>query len=242
MSHPQQHAYVASVVAANPGLASGRVLEVGSYDVNGTIRDLFGGDYLGVDLTPGPGVDLVASGTDLDDPDGFDVTVSTECFEHDPRWRETFANMARLTRPGGLTVFTCASRGRVEHGTRRTLVGDSPGTQAEGSDYYRNVTADDFTGIDLDGWFRMWRFDTYALTGDLYFTGVRHGPGSGRLPDPPDPRALARMMPLHLRAARLPLLGLLAVTRSERAFQRLAVPYWMVLLRTANRLGLTVTG
>jgi hypothetical protein len=48
-------------------MLSSRVLEVGSHDVYGTIRSCFGsvGDYVGIDLSPGPGVDLVLSAHEL---------------------------------------------------------------------------------------------------------------------------------------------------------------------------------
>lgn len=37
-------------------------LEVGSLNVNGTVRDLFTGVYLGVDMRDGPGVDTASPG------------------------------------------------------------------------------------------------------------------------------------------------------------------------------------
>ena len=124
MSHPEQLAFLDAVARANRQLVEGsRVLEIGSYDVNGSVRTLFATstDYVGVDLSEGPGVDVVSFGHELALPDdAFDLAVSAECFEHDPHWAETFANMVRLTRPGGMVVFTCATRGRPEHGTRRT--------------------------------------------------------------------------------------------------------------------------
>ena len=43
----------------------------------------------------------------------FDVVISCECFEHNPYWRETFLNMTRVLRPGGLFVLTCATTGRA---------------------------------------------------------------------------------------------------------------------------------
>jgi hypothetical protein len=71
--------------------------------------------------------------------------VSTECFEHNPFYLETLVNMIRLTRKGGAVLFTCASRGRGEHGTARTSPDASPGTQTRGWNYYRNLVESDFT-------------------------------------------------------------------------------------------------
>jgi SAM-dependent methyltransferase len=179
VSHPEQQAFLALVASANGALVDGsRVLEIGSYDVNGTVRRQFGRarEYVGVDLTPGPGVDRVAFGHEVDDPDGaFDVTLSGECFEHDPHWRDTFSNMVRLTRAGGLVTFTCASTGRPEHGTGRTDPAMSPGTQAVGSDYYRNLAQSDFDDLPLTEWFESHRFWYLPTSFDLYFVGVRTG-------------------------------------------------------------------
>ncbi len=246
MSHPEQLAYLAAVIAANrEQVYGGRVLEVGSYDVNGSVRGLFDvaepSAYVGVDLVEGPGVDRVQYGHEVDDPDGsYDLAVSAECFEHDPQWLATFTNMVRLTRPGGVVAFTCASRGRVEHGTRRTLVSDSPGTQAEGVDYYRNLTARDFTSaLDLRSMFTTWSFDSCRTTFDLYFTGVRAGggPATGRLPAEDALSAIPRMMGLPARAVRLPLRLLQLAVRDEARYQRVAVPYWLTMIRLAGRLG-----
>src|SRR5262245_54404953 len=134
MAHLQQMAFVALVDEHfvrphRPGL---RILDVGAYDLNGSARSVFSGcDYVGVDLCEGPGVDLVCSGHEISLPDrSFDITISCECFEHNPYWLETFRNMHRMTCDGGLVVITCASRGRLEHGTPRTDFSSSPGTQS----------------------------------------------------------------------------------------------------------------
>lgn len=155
-----------------------RLLEVGSLDVNGTIRGLFAGtNYTGVDLMAGAGVDLVASGHQLDLPaELFDITLSCECFEHNPFWIETFENMCRMTKPGGLIVVTCAARGRLEHGTKRTSPQTSPGTQAIGIDYYRNLNEDDFrAAIPFDSRFQYVRFFQVPSSFDTYFIGVKAG-------------------------------------------------------------------
>ena len=92
-----------------------RILDVGSYDVNGTLRQVAppGAPYTGIDLTAGPGVDLV-----LEDPrrypfpaDSFDLVVSTSCFEHDPMFWVSFLEMLRVLRPGGYIYVNAPSNG-----------------------------------------------------------------------------------------------------------------------------------
>lgn len=239
MSHPEQLAFFEAVARANAGRVDGAtVLEVGSYDVNGSIRRIFGtsSTYVGVDLTEGPGVDLVGFGHEVDHPDDtYDLTVSGECFEHDPHWRDTFANMVRMTRPGGLVVFTCASHGRPEHGTRRSDVTDSPGTQAEGMDYYRNLTAADFDALPLTTWFSRHRFWTMPTTFDLYFVGIRAGaPSTAAFPAEAHVAAIRRLLPVAHRAIRLPLRLVAAVVHDEDRYQRIVMPYWLFLLRRSG--------
>lgn len=180
MAHDQQLDFVRTARDALMGddLSRLRVVEIGSHDVNGGIRPIFeGADYTGVDLSEGPGVDHVGYGHLLDAADGsFDLAISSECFEHDPHWRSTLANMIRMTAPGGLVIFTCAALGRPEHGTRRTTPSESPGTQAEGMDYYENRTAADFeSAFDLSTTFAYHRFEQREWPRDLYFAGVKRG-------------------------------------------------------------------
>jgi SAM-dependent methyltransferase len=239
MSHQEQQAFFAALVRCNEALISGsRVLEVGSYDVNGTIRRFFAAahDYVGVDLEEGPGVDVVAYGHEVEGSDGsFDVTISGECFEHDPYWRKTFENMVRLTRPGGLVAFTCASSGRPEHGTQRTLVSDSPGTQSEGLDYYQNLTAAAFDDLPLAEWFTSWNFWYMPTTFDLYFAGVRSGTADGRpsaeLPPDQAVQRIRRMMGLPHRLVRLPLRAVRSVVGDGERYQRIILPYWLTMVR-----------
>ncbi|MDA8952462.1 class I SAM-dependent methyltransferase [Pseudomonadales bacterium] len=177
MSHFQQQKLLQLAVEYF-GLGSQQdlaVLEIGSYDVNGSIRSLFNAqNYVGVDLVEGPGVDVVAGGQSLDFADAkFDVVLSCEVFEHNPFWQETFENMHRMLKPGGLLIMTCASRGRREHGTTRTSPENSPGTQSLDWDYYRNLTAADFDCFDVDAMFSSHRFDYNKFSRDLYFLGVK---------------------------------------------------------------------
>ncbi|MBA3781025.1 MAG: methyltransferase domain-containing protein [Nocardioides sp.] len=236
MSHAEQLAFFEAVVRRNTGLVTGaRILEIGSYDVNGSMREGFAaaGEYVGVDLTPGPGVDVIGFGHELSEPDGaFDIAVSGECFEHDPHWRATFENMSRMTKPGGLVAFTCASHGRPEHGTRRSDLTDSPGTQAEGLDYYRNLVAADFETLPLSSWFSEWRLWTMPTTFDLYFVGFRAGaPSAAQFPSNADVKAIRRLLPLAHRVIRAPLYLVAALVHDEDRYQRIVMPYWLTLLR-----------
>lgn len=174
MAHGAQRVFFEKVREQFPEFFSGqRILEVGSLNINGTVRDFFDNCvYTGVDVDSGPCVDIVSQGQDLTFPDGsFDVTVSAECFEHNPYWRETFVNMVRMTRPGGLLVFTCAAEGRPEHGTARSDVGSSPLTVGLGWDYYKNLGEADFDDESLQG-FGSYGFYDNRVNLDLYFVGI----------------------------------------------------------------------
>ncbi len=174
MAHGAQRVFFEKVREQYPEFFSNqRVLEVGSLNINGTVRDFFSNCvYTGVDVADGPSVDIVAQGQDLTFPDNsFDVAVSAECFEHNPYWRETFVNMVRMTRPGGLVVFTCAAEGRPEHGTARSDVGSSPLTVGLGWDYYRNLGEADFDADSLEG-FGSYGFYDNRVNLDLYFVGI----------------------------------------------------------------------
>jgi SAM-dependent methyltransferase len=161
-----------------------KILDIGSLDINGNNRFLFENcEYVGLDVASGPNVDIVSVAHLYDAPnDTFDTIISTEVFEHDMYYIETIKNIIRMLKPGGAFIFTCASTGRLEHGTIK-----SDGSFAaplltqiseEWSNYYKNLTEDDFNDIN--------EFKTNFPTGtceyfsinefnhDLYFFGVKH--------------------------------------------------------------------
>ena len=179
MAHFQQRKFVAEVRSRFPEFFErAKVLEVGSWTYNDTIRTLFHScDYVGSDVAGGPDVDLVVPGQDLGFPTGhFDVVISCECFEHNPFWLETFLNMARMLRPGGLFVLTCASTGRGEHGTSRTSPGASLTAVAQHTDYYQNLSKRDFERrVTLENHFSHHLFMTNLYSKDLYFVGFKRG-------------------------------------------------------------------
>ena len=169
MSHQSQLDFVGRVKAKFPDyFVNKKVLEIGSLDINGSIRQFFDNcTYIGVDIGEGRGVDVVARGEKLVFPTGyFDVTASCECFEHNDAWAETFDNMVRMS--NGLVFFSCATTGRPEHGTGRTSRADNPFL----GDYYLNLTEQDFRDkCDLSK-FEQYEFSTCDSPADLYFWGL----------------------------------------------------------------------
>lgn len=144
-----------------------RVLDIGSLDINGHNSCYFDNcDFTGCDLGPGKGVDLVCPAHKLNLPP-FDTIISTECFEHDPCLDRTLDKIESLLKPGGLFVFTCATTGRLEHGTHDRDSTSSPYTLF----YYRNVD------IQVVLWYlNMDMFEKYCfdvIPEDLRFWGVR---------------------------------------------------------------------
>lgn len=177
MAHPDQFKFVSLVKKHLPFFFEGtKVLEVGSLDINGSVRSAFQAEaYIGVDVAPGNGVDVVCEGQLLDCATAaFDVVISCECLEHNPFWVETVSNMVRMTRPGGLVVISCASIGRAEHGTSRTSVDDSPLSVSKGWEYYKNISASNFMRtFSLKNSFDDYVILTNWNNFDLYFVGIR---------------------------------------------------------------------
>jgi len=158
-----------------------RVLDVGSGDINGNNQFLFENcEYNGNDVVNAKNVTIVSKTKDLPFAnESFDTIISTECFEHDPEYKDSFIKIYNLLKPDGLFCFTCASTGRPEHGTRRTSPSDSYGTIGnleDMSDYYKNLTEIDVNEVlPLNNLFSAW--DTYYNSGskDLYFVGIKKG-------------------------------------------------------------------
>ena len=151
------------------------VLDVGGGDINGNNRYLFTDyTYVGVDIGEGENVDVVCRGHEFKDSEGFDVVISSECFEHDEFWKDTIINCIALTKPGGVFLFSCATTGRPEHGTRRTSPQDSPFTSEIENDYYMNLTEQDIRKeINMENHFSQHQFIAREIwPQDLYFWGL----------------------------------------------------------------------
>lgn len=111
------HPAVAEFVAANRTDRPGDVWEVGSRNINGTVRHLFGDadSWTGVDLIDGPDVDIVGDICDLGVEEVADLVVCLEVLEHAPRWGDVVAACAAALRPGGTLLITAAAPTRTPH-------------------------------------------------------------------------------------------------------------------------------
>ena len=146
MSHKEQLAFIkicTEVIKESFDFEKLNCLEVGSYDYNGEVRNLFKvKSYTGVDTFNGPGVDIVMNGEDVEKlGKKFDIAISCECFEHTQNWHIIFQSLFNILNNDGVMIITCASRGRNEHGTTRSGADQSPGTI---NNYYKNLSISDF--------------------------------------------------------------------------------------------------
>lgn len=188
MAHKEQVDYVNSVKEKFPNyFTNKKVLGIGTFNVCGT-EDVFfeNCDYEGLDIGPGPGVDIVCPAQDYDAPDNtYDVIISCECFEHNPFYSETIKNAVRMLKPNGLFLFTCATTGRPVHGTKTSDEIDKlkhvnwitmPNVFREDwdNDYYKNLTEEDIReAIDIDSHFEKYEFSVEENHHDLYFWGFK---------------------------------------------------------------------
>lgn len=106
-----------------PDIYQKSILEVGSLNVNGSLRDyilsLDPGRYIGVDIFPGPGVDVICSADRLVERFGresCDVVVCTEMIEHVRDWQAAITNMKNVLKPRGFLLITTRSKGYGYHG------------------------------------------------------------------------------------------------------------------------------
>jgi hypothetical protein len=187
MAHQEQVDFCLSVKNKFPEYFFNQfVLDLGSLDINGNNQYLFEDcHYLGVDLAQGKNVDILSKGHEVLLPDGtFDTVISTECFEHDVFYRLTLLNAVRLLKSGGLLLFSCATTGRPEHGTKLTTPTDAPFLQSLGNwaDYYKNLDENDIRdALSVDDIFSQYQFSVCENTYDLYFWGIKKGEWNRRV-------------------------------------------------------------
>lgn len=196
MAHKEQKEFLNRMKEKFPNAFKNcKVLDIGSFDVNGNEKPWFDNcDFIGLDIGPGKGVDVVCPANEYDAPDEyFDTIISCECWEHNPFYKESIENAIRMLKKGGYFIFTCATTGRPVHGTKSqdlidqknkiTLQGNPvdtwitmPNVTRENwdSEYYKNVTEKDIRSfLDIESTFEKFKFEVNESHCDLYFWGIK---------------------------------------------------------------------
>lgn len=93
-----------------------KVIEVGSYDVNGSVRCVIEllepAQYVGVDIMKGPGVDIICAAENLVEKFGgesFDVIISTCVLEHLKDWKKAISNIKNICKPNSTILIIVPS-------------------------------------------------------------------------------------------------------------------------------------
>jgi len=174
--HQDSKDFMESVRLRFPSYFKGvRVLDCGSYDVNGNNKYLFEDcDYVGLDLAPGKNVDVVSKISDYRPDLKFHTVISTNCFEHDAEWRDSIPHAASLLEPKGLFVFSCSGHGTKEHGTKQC----SPEASLSSDiwEYYCNLSEEDVRSVLDMRIFHTYEFNLHTrrkgMGTDLQFWGM----------------------------------------------------------------------
>ena len=114
------------------------VVEIGSRDINGEVRDLFGlpASYVGLDLAAGPGVDWVGDAGEYQPPEPVECVVCCEVFEHTPEWPVLVERAESWLEDHGVLIVTAAAPGRRPHSAI------DGGWKLHPGEHYANVDAD----------------------------------------------------------------------------------------------------
>jgi cyclopropane fatty-acyl-phospholipid synthase-like methyltransferase len=111
------HTHLKKFVKRGMGDSSGAVLEVGSLDVNGSIRKA-ANVTIGIDIQKGRSVDIVMNACDTLEyfgEESFDAVVSVDAIEHSVEWKCFIQNMIGLLKTGNKLLLTAASPKKGRH-------------------------------------------------------------------------------------------------------------------------------
>jgi len=161
--HPEAYYFFLSSLRTLP--KRGAVVEIGARNVNGSLRQLFIENpppvYVGVDIAPGPLVDVVADGAEYTPLFAPDTVLSAEVLEHTSQAEAICRNAYQMLAPGGVFIVSAAADPRAQHSAV-----DGGGLR-EG-EYYRNVNPQ-----ELREWLSLSGFHIHSVQhdtnrGDVY--------------------------------------------------------------------------
>ena len=159
--HAEARAFVERVRARYLPVDLSLVVEYGSRDINGSVRDIFSAKkYIGIDLIPGKGVDVIGDAGTWRSPTPPDVIVCCELLEHTASAERIARNMCASVAPGGFIIITCACDPRAPHSAQ------DGGTLREG-EHYENIKYSDLSQW-IDPGFDVCEFEEHGGRGDLY--------------------------------------------------------------------------
>jgi len=109
-----------------PSYFNDNILEFGSYDINGTIKDCFKNykTYVGIDWRSGPCVDVVGLAHEVKFDYKAKAVLSASMLEHDPHWEDSLDNMINHLDPNGIFVLTWGSAKNPPHCLKEAPDGD----------------------------------------------------------------------------------------------------------------------
>ena len=149
------------------------VIELGSCDVNGGIKHLFDcEEYVGVDVVPGPNVDIVSDAALFRPQRLAACVVTTEMLEHAENAREICIAAIDMLEPGGMFIATAAGPGRAPHSA-------IDGRAVRAGEYYGNIDPNELTSWLVEAGFVEYIVDRQRRPADVrcvaYKPGTEHG-------------------------------------------------------------------
>lgn len=161
--HPGAFEFV-SRYATNEAVS---VIEIGSRDINGSIRCHFpAATWTGIDLSPGPSVDVVGNAADYSPATPVDMVICCEVFEHTPDWRRLVSAAAEWLKPNGKLIITCAGAGRDPHSA-------VDGGDLKDGEWYRNLSEEELQEAMIDAGLRLEVTEVNEYWHDVYAVGTK---------------------------------------------------------------------
>jgi len=119
------------------------VMDIGSYDYNGSYRTLFEGGsttYIGVDIIPGPNVNMIIDSVEWHTIKvNVDAVISGQTLEHVEHVPKLLWQIKEKLRPGGLIC----------------IIAPSAGPPHDFPSWYRNYSVESMTGFIKDAGFEV---------------------------------------------------------------------------------------